>query len=630
MSENTSEKHEFQAEVRQVLDIVVNSLYTEKEIFLRELISNASDALEKLRHTQLTQKDVYQSEKPLEISITTDDKAGTLTIADTGVGFTRAELVRNIGTIAHSGSKAFLEALKQKGESTDEKLIGQFGVGFYSVFMVAEKVEVYTHSWQPKSEGLLWTSDGTGSYTIDAANEVGRGAKIVATLKPQYKEFAQAERVKEIIARYSSFVAFPILLNGERVNTQEALWLKPRAEITDEKAKEFYKFQAKAWDEPLAWLHFSADAPLAVNALLFVPGSNAEAFGLTRLEPEVALYCKKVLIDASPKKLLPEWMRFMRGVVDSADFPLNISRETIQESALLAKLNQIVSKRFVKFLQETSQKDPEKYEKIWNTFNVFIKEGCATDAAHRDALAGLLRFESSTLEKGKRTSLADYVSRMKADQKEIYYLIATGGRSAAEHSPYLEGLKARGIEVLFAYDPIDEWVFMRLMKFDDKSLFSIDRDDLKLESAPETSAEKPLEKADADALCAWLKDTLGKDRVSAVNAADRLVDSPAVALSGDRTMTPQMRKMMKAIASANGGQADAKAAPVVLDINPRHPLIKELSTLRTSAPDVAKLVAEQLCDTALLAAGLLENPADAAKRTYEVLQKLARANEAKA
>ena len=621
MSEQKTETHEFQAEVRKVLDIVVNSLYTEKEIFLRELVSNASDSLEKLRHIQLKEKDVFEADKPLEISISTDETAGTIAIADTGVGFTREELIKNIGTIAHSGSKAFLEALKQSGEGANESLIGQFGVGFYSVFMVAKEVKVYTHAWKADTEGLVWTSDGSGSYTIEPSENQPRGSKIVAVLKDEYKEFSKADRVKEILSHYSSFVAFPILLNGERVNTQEALWLKPRSEITDEKAKEFYKFQAQAWDDPLAWFHFSADAPLAVNSLLFIPGSNPEAFGFTRMEPAVSLYCRKVLIDPSPKKLLPEWMRFVKGVVDSADLPLNISRETIQESALIAKLRQVISKRFVKFLQETAKKDPEKYEKIWRTFGLFFKEGAATDISQQDALSRLLRFESSALEKGKLTSFEEYVSRMRQGQKDIYYLIAPAGRQAAENSPYLEGLKARGIEVLFAYDPIDEWVFLRLAKFEDKAFFSIDRDDLKLEEPPAQNENAPLDKDAADKLCQWLKEKLGDKKVSSVGIGDRLVDSPAVAMSGDRTMTPQMRRMMKAMQAASGTHDSEETSPVILQINPRHPLIKQLETLRADTPDHAQFVAEQLFDNALLAAGLLEDAAQAAKRGYAMLER---------
>ncbi len=621
MSEHKTETHAFQAEVKQVLDIVVNSLYTEKEIFLRELVSNASDALEKLRHTQLKEKDVFEPDKALEISISTDEAAALVTIADTGIGFTRQELKENIGTIAHSGSKAFLEALKATGQTPNENLIGQFGVGFYSVFMVAKSVKVYTHSWQKDAEGLLWKSDGSGSYTIEEAPEAERGSKIVIELKDEYKEFSKADRVKAVLAHYSSFVAFPLALNGEKVNTQEALWLKPRSEITDEKAREFYKFQSQAWDDPLTWFHFSADAPLAVNSLLFVPGHNSELMGLSRMEPGVALYCRKVLIDPSPKKLLPEWMRFVRGVVDSADLPLNISRETIQESALIAKLNQVITRRFIKFLADTAKKDAELYEKIWRSFGLFLKEGAAGDFTHQDALSKLLRFESSSLEKGKLTSLEDYVSRMREGQKEIYYLMATDGRQAAESSPYLEGLKARGLEVLFAYDPIDEWVFMRLSKFADKELFSIDRDDLKFEDAP-TSDEAPLNEEDTKALVEWLKEKLGDKKVSDVAASERLVGSPAVALNGERMMTPQMRRMMRAMQAASGKPDEQpENPPVVLQLNTRHPLIKQLNTLRANNPDTASFIATQLYDNALLAAGLLEDPAQAATRAWQLMEK---------
>ncbi|HTB63544.1 MAG TPA: molecular chaperone HtpG, partial [Opitutales bacterium] len=318
------EKHAFQAEVRQLLNIVVHALYTDKEIFLRELVSNASDALEKLRHLQLAGDKPFDDHLPLEVNITTDDTAGTLTIQDYGIGMTRQELIENLGTIAHSGSKAFLQALKEKGGSA-EGLIGQFGVGFYSAFMVASEVRVFTRSWQLDAEGWVWTSDGSGEYAIEPAEGQRRGSKIVLKFKDDAREFARADRVRSILERYSNFVAFPVNLNGERVNKIDALWLKQKNDITPEQYKEFYRFQNHLPDEPLAWLHFSADAPLALNALLFIPGINPEKFGFGRTPPGVALYCRKVLIDPAPKEILPEWLRFVRGVVDSADLPLNIS-----------------------------------------------------------------------------------------------------------------------------------------------------------------------------------------------------------------------------------------------------------------------------------------------------------------
>ena len=361
MTETTPERHEFQAEVKQVLDIVINSLYKDKEIFIRELVSNASDALEKLRYIQLTDKDIFDDNLPLEISISTDDVANTITIKDFGVGMTRQELIENLGTIAHSGSKAFLEAVK-KGADVGDNLIGQFGVGFYSVFMVAKSVRVYTHHWKKDGEHLVWSSDGSGAYEIEATSGQRRGCKIEIRLNDEAKEFSKAEHVKQILSHYSNFVQFPINLNGERINTVQAIWMRNKNEIKDEEYAEFYKFQAKAFDEPFYKLHFSSDAPLTINSLLFVPTENQERWGFIRLDPGVSLYCRKILIDSNPKGLLPEWLRFVRGVIDSADLPLNISRETMQDSGLVQKINDVITKRFLKFLEEEAKESKEKYQ----------------------------------------------------------------------------------------------------------------------------------------------------------------------------------------------------------------------------------------------------------------------------
>src|SRR3954469_9504827 len=399
MSTATPQKFEFQAEIKQLLDIVIHSLYTEKEIFVRELVSNASDALEKLRHLQLTEKEIYDDHLELEINVTTDDKAKTITIQDFGVGMTREELVENLGTIAHSGSKAFLKALGEGG-AKNSNLIGQFGVGFYSAFMVAKSVKVYTHSWKANEPGQLWESDGSGSYSIEESDGQRRGAKIVIELKDDCGDYAQDWKIKEILERYSAFVSFPINLNGKRVNTVQALWLRNKNEIKDEEYTEFYKFQAHAYDEPLLRLHFSADAPLSINALLFVPQENTERLGFARFEPAVALYCRKVLIDAAPKDLLPEWLRFLKGVVDSEDLPLNISRETMQDKALVDKLNKVITKRLLKFLEDEAKNRPDAFQEFYQEFGVFLKEGAAIDFTHKESLLKLLRFESSLTEKG--------------------------------------------------------------------------------------------------------------------------------------------------------------------------------------------------------------------------------------
>ncbi|MDR3228724.1 MAG: molecular chaperone HtpG [Puniceicoccales bacterium] len=609
-------KHAFQAEVRQVLDIVVHSLYKDRDIFIRELVSNASDALEKLRHIQLTEKDTADSGASLEINVTSDDTAGTLTIADTGVGFTREELVENIGTIAHSGTKAFLRAIKENG-GTNENLIGQFGVGFFSVFMVADQVDIYTRTWRPDGESLHWSCAGGGDYTVEpAASDEKRGARIVIRLKPEYKDFASADRVKELLLRYSKYVPVPLHLNGEKLNTVQALWLKNKSGITEEEYKEFYKFQCHAYDEPLDWLHFNADAPLLINALLYFPASNAEKAGFGRMDPAVALHCRKILIDDAPKGLLPDWLRFLRGIADSADLPLNISRETMQDSALVQKLNRVLTKRVIKHLVELATRDVERYEKFWREFAIYIKEGIITDYEYRDALAPLLRYQTNVTDAGKTASLDDYVSRMKESQKAIYYL-AGPDRETIVHGPHIEAFKARGLEVLFLCDSADEFVMSHLGKYKDKELLAGDQADLDLGDAPESAGE-PLPSERVKTLCEWLKTELGNDtqKLAAVEAGQRLVDSPAVALNADKFMSAAMRRMMRAMGQEN----DAAASGVKLEINPRHGLIHKLDALRDTDPSFAKLLAGQLFDNALLAAGLLENPRAMTSRIYEILE----------
>ncbi|MSU69898.1 MAG: molecular chaperone HtpG [Opitutaceae bacterium] len=611
MSATPPQKIEFQAEIKQLLDIVIHSLYTEKEIFVRELVSNASDALEKLRHTRLIEKDLFDDQLDLEINVTTDDKAKTVTLQDFGIGMTRAELVENLGTIAHSGSKAFLRALGE-GDQKNASLIGQFGVGFYSAFMVAKSVKVYTHSWRAGEPGHLWTSDGSGSYELEESDGQRRGAKVVIELKDDCAQFSQEWRMKEILERYSAFVTFPINLNGTRINTVQALWLRNKNEIKDGEYTEFYKFQAHAHDAPRLRLHFSADAPLAINALLFVPTSNTEKLGFARTEAAVSLYCRRVLIDAKPKDLLPEWLRFLKGVVDSEDLPLNISREMMQDRALIEKLNRVITKRFLKFLEDEAKHRAEGYHEFYQEFGVFLKEGAALDLTHKDALVRLLRFESSLTEKGKTTSLGDYVSRLGTGQQEIYYLVGPN-RAAIESGPYLEGFKARSLEVLFCYEAVDEYVMNNVREFDGKKLAAADHADVKLSDLPKPAGA--LSEEDTKKLTAWLKETLGA-RVAEVKASDRLVDSPALALNADKFMSPHMRRMMKAM---NKDGADSPLR-VNLEINPRSAVMKRLFATHTAAPEKARLVAEQILDNALISAGLLDDATPMVARLYKLLE----------
>jgi len=611
MSETTAEKHSFQAEIQQLLDLVVHSLYTDKEIFLRELISNASDSMEKLRHIEATEKNIHDPILPLEIHITTDAEAKTLTISDAGIGMTREELVKNLGTIAHSGTKAFLKSVQDSG-STPGNMIGQFGVGFYSAFMVADEVKVHTRSWRAEGEELVWISDGKTGYEIEESPGQPRGVKIVMHLKEDLGEYAEETRIKHLIERYSNFVGFPIFLNGKRINEVEALWLKNKSDISEDEYKAFYQFACKAFDEPAYRLHFSADAPIAINALVFAPSENPERMGFGKVDGGVSLYSKKVLIDADPKGLLPDWMRFMKGVVDSADLPLNISRETMQDSALIRKLGAVISKRVIKMFEKDAEADPEKYRGFYKKFDRFFKEGIATDYPNRDALAKLLRFESSLTEPGAVCGFTDYVSRAKDGQESIYYLVG-GSREQVESSPYVEAFKARGLEVIYFTDAVDEYVVESLGEFDGKKLVSIRHGGVELDDhAPEGDA---LSEEQTIALCEFLKQELG-DRVTRVASGKRLVDSPVIALVPTDGMSPQMRQMMKAM-----DENFKDEIKVELEINPRHPLVKKLAEAKDSNPELAKLVALQMLDNSLIAAGLLEDARDTVSRMNTLMEK---------
>lgn len=607
-----TETHHFQAEIQQLLNIVIHSLYTDKEIFVRELISNAADACEKLRFNQSSGKPVHQSEVAPGISIVTDDKAGTVTITDTGLGMTHGELVENLGTIAHSGTKAFLKQLAEE-KKPDVGLIGQFGVGFYSAFMVAKKVTVLSRSFAPDEQGWQWTSEGMGGYELTPAADLPRGTKITLELKDDAKDFAQESTVERIIQRYSSFVPFSIELNTKRLNTVQAIWARNKNEIKEEEYNEFYTFVGHDHDKPLFRLHFTADAPLAIQSLLFVPGRNFETMGMGRLDSEVNLYCRKVLIQAKAKGLFPEWLRFLKGVVDSEDLPLNISRETMQDTSLMQKLNKVLTSRFLKFLDEQSEKEAEAYAKFYTEYQRFLKEGVVTDFTHKEALGKLLRFESSTMDKGKLTSLADYVKRMPSDQKEIYCLLAAN-REAAEASPYFEVFKERKWEVLFLYDAWDEFVMEHLHTFDGKPLKLAEKADLNL-SAKKDGA---LSEDAAKSLATWLKETLG-DKINEVRVSQRLVDSPTVVVDSDKFMTASMRRIMKAMKQDG---PEIPAAKHDFEINPAHPLIARLEAIRQKDAALASSVAEQILDNARVAAGLLEDPRAMLTRLNSLLEKV--------
>ena len=620
MSSEQVETREFQAETRKVLDIVINSLYTERDIFVRELVSNGADALEKYRHISLTEKPEFDAHVPLEITIDCDDKKHILTVADTGIGMTKEELETNLGTIAHSGSGNFLEELAEAAQK-DVNLIGQFGVGFYSVFMVAKKVRVQTRSWDG-SEGHEWESDGGGSYSIKPCDGLHRGTKIIIELKDDAHEYATKFTIERIIKQYSTFVPFPVKVEGKTVNTVQAIWTRSKSEITDEEYTEFYKFIANAVDEPLFRLHFSADAPLAINALLYVPQENFETLGMGRMQSGVNLYCQRVLIDQHSENILPEWLRFVKGVVDSEDLPLNISRQALQDNALVAKIRRVLTKRFIKFLAQQATIDSEKYEKFWKTFGIFIKEGVTTDFEFQKDLGKLLRFESSATKPGELTSLDGYIERMQEGQDSIYFINGPS-RSALENGPYVEMFKKRGIEILYTLEPIDDFVLNHLGEYEEKKLVSADRGDLHLpeteskESEPVEQQGEKLDDETVSGLCEFFKKTLG-DRIQEVKASDRLVDSPAMIVNVDGYMTSSMERIMQ----AQGGEM-AMAGKKELEINPASPLMKKLAAVKDDKPEFAADIARQIYDNAMIQAGLLVDSQEMVSRNYRILEQIA-------
>ncbi|KAI9922084.1 hypothetical protein PsorP6_002590 [Peronosclerospora sorghi] len=624
-SEDRVYRHEFQAETRQLLDIVTHSIYTDKEVFIRELISNSSDALEKLRHLQSTGIDIEVAELESKIMITTDEKAGTLSIVDTGVGMSKSDLIENLGTIARSGSKAFLEKLKESspGEKSDalSGIIGKFGVGFYSAFMVADKVEVFSKSAIPGHQSHLWRSDGSGSYEIVAADNVTRGSKIVIHLKDSCREFATKAKVESIIRRYSNFVSFPIVLDGDTVNTVQALWTKSESEVTDEEYTEFYKFIANAFDEPAYRLTFKADAPIELKTLFFIGSSHTEKFGYARLEPGVSLYSRKVLIERNSPDILPDWMRFVRGVVDSEDLPLSLSREKMQDSRLIHKIRDVLTRKIIRFLEQESTKKPEKFEKFFKEFGQFIKEGICTDFANKDSLAKLLRYESSQVDGDKFTTLDDYVSRCPPDQNEIYYLCAPN-RAIAESSPYFEAFKKMNKEVLFVYSPIDDFVMTNVAEFNNRKVISAEHAKVNVNVDPGDAIGKKLSKDEQQLFGAWLKLTL-EDSVKEVKVryiawittkvenvikndfyfTSRLTNSPAIIVDHESS---SVRKMMQMVNDRVGGHVSGHSKHVI-EINPNHSIIVDLNELKKVNDPLAKKVARQIYTNATVAAGLVED-----------------------
>ncbi|MDE2995723.1 MAG: molecular chaperone HtpG [Bacteroidota bacterium] len=598
------EVHEFKAEMKQLLHLIIHSLYTHEEIFLRELISNASDALNKIRFRMLTDRDVVDTDAEQRIDIKINKNDNTLVLTDTGVGMSKEDLLKRIGTVASSGTLEFVQELKKQDGPMDASMIGQFGVGFYSAFMVADKITIDTRHADTDSTGLRWTSDGGGSFSIEETDRTERGTTITLHLKEDKGEFAEEWRIKSIIRKYSNFVDFPVFVEGERVNTVDALWHKSKSDITDEQLTEFYKFMSNDTDEPLGHLQLSLEGVVSFKALLFIPKKAPRGMFHDDYKYGVHLYSSKVFIQDDAKNLLPDWCRFVKGVVDTEDLPLNVSREVTQNSPVLAKIRKILTSKILGMLEEWAETEPEKFATFSKEFGPLFKSGIQFEFEHRDQMIELFRFESSIKDAGEWTGFAAYADRKPSDQDKIYYVLADG-RDAALRNPNMEYFKANDIEVLLMTEPVDAFIMPGIPKYKDFDLVSIESSDLKLDKKKKGG----LKKGETKKLVERFKDVLG-DRVEDVRASDRLVDSAVTLVTGTAGMDAQMERMMRMMDESFTGSKK------VLEVNTAHPLIKNLSALGEQAETEAQLrdAIEQLYEGALLLEGSLENPADFVRR----------------
>jgi len=624
-AEGDGETLTFQAEVSRLLDIVANALYSEKEIFIRELVSNAADACDRLRYAAITQPELVEGDADYAIMLSTNKDARTLTFSDNGIGMSRAEIIENLGTIARSGSSAFVEQLSGDAKN-DVSLIGQFGVGFYSSFMVADKVEVVSlrageeQAWQ-------WTSDGKGAFTVAEAGRDGRGTTITVHLKEDEMDFADAFRVRSVVKTYSDHIAFPITVadsgdenDPETVNTASALWTRPRNDITEEQYTEFFHHVSHMVGDPWSTLHFRAEGVIEYTGLLYIPSSRPfDLFNQDRTS-KVRLYVKRVFITEDCEELVPRWLRFLRGVIDSEDLPLNISREMLQNNAVLSKIRSGLTSRVIRELENKAEKEPEAYAEFWENFGAVLKEGLYEPSGEKDTLLGLARFRSTHGD--DLVSLSDYVARMKEGQSAIYY-ITGGDAEALVRSPQLEGFRSRGIEVLMLSDPVDEFWVPMAGPFEEKPFKSAtqggaDFDDIKSENA-ETDADESDADAtpqeDIDRLIAAMKLALGED-VKDVRVSVRLTESSVCLVADDGDMDMNLERLLKA------HQQIETRAPRILEINSSHDLIKGLAAKAKvdsgSIDDAARLLLDQ---ARIIEGEPLPDPTAFAQRMSDIMTK---------
>jgi len=599
----------FQAEIKQLLHLLSHSLYQSREIALRELISNASDALDKMRFLSLTDESLREA-GALEIVIEPREGENELVIRDTGVGMTRDELVTNLGTIAHSGSGEFLKSLSSESkEKADLSLIGQFGVGFYSAFMIADQVRVRTRSYREEN-GWEWESEGTGRFSVEPVEgPLPRGTEIVLKLKDDAKDFATPGRIKEIVRRYSSFVPHPIKLapDGEVINDQKPIWVEPKRQVTDEQYQQFYQHLSHHGDEKPLWrLHVSVDSPIQFHAVLFCPPTNMERFGFPRLEHGVSLCAKRVLVQNDCRELLPDYLRFLFGLVDSEDLPLNVSRETLQDNTVIRRIRTSLLKAVFDRLDQLAKEEPEVFQSFTDQFGTLLKEGTIVDPIQRDRLSKLIRFASShNADATLNVSLDDYLARAPEGQKRIYFL---GGPdlAAIRKNPNLEIFRKRKLEVLYLVEPIDEFVMNALGTYSGKLLTSIDSDDLELPESPADAEAPKLDEEDATKSEAGFSRVLDLfrqaigDRVREVRESKRLTDSPCCLVNADGGFTTQMQRILK---MAN---KDVPEMSRILEVNPSSPMIKRLCRLSANAEHDAFIMqcGLQLWSNALILEGV--------------------------
>jgi molecular chaperone HtpG len=612
------QQYSFQAEIKQLLQLLSHSLYQSREIAIRELVSNASDALDKMRFVAMTDES-HRDEAPLEIVLEGRKDAKELVIRDNGIGMTREELVTNLGTIAHSGSMEFLKNASKAGKA-DVSLIGQFGVGFYSAFMLAESVRVRSRSYREES-GWEWQSDGSGTFTVVEADGLPRGTEIVLHLKEDALEFAEDYRIKNVLKTYSGFVPHPIKVGDQVVNDQKPIWVEPKGQVTDEQHARFYQYLTHRTDESPLWhLHMSVDSPIQFRAILYCPKTNIERLGFGRLEHGLSLCAKRILVQGDCRDLLPEYLRFLHGLVDSEDLPLNVSRETLQDNSVVRKIRTVLTKGVLDKLTSMAAEKPDDYLEFYKQFGQALKEGIAVDPINRDRVAKLLRFASSRSEDGSSlTGLDDYIKRAPEDSKAIYFL---GGPDLASirKSPNLEIFRKRNLEVLLLTDPIDEFVMTSLHQYDGKTLTSIDSSDLEL---PGLEPEKPEESSETGGfgkILGIFREALGS-RVESVRASKRLTDSPCCLVNADGGLSLQMQRLLRQ------NNREVPSSRRILEINPDAPLIRRLVQLSSNPSNepFIQQCARQLWANTMILEGENAEPEEMVARVQTLMEEAAQA-----